>query len=104
MKKMGNVCAAAVILASGILLAGCGKKTDPASEQVLKISITPEATPTAAPEEVDLAAVVTNGNITMVNSYLAEESSGGETASSAEGENLEETGGEAAVQEDAGEE
>lgn len=104
MKKIGNISAAAVILASGILLAGCGKNTDPASEQVLKISITPEATPTAAPEEVDPSAVVTNGNITMVNSYLAEESSGGASVSSADGESVEETDGEAEVQEDAGEE
>lgn len=57
-------------------LAGCGcgkKKTDPASEQVLKISITPEPSPTPAPEEIDPEAVVTNGNLTMVNSYLAED-------------------------------
>ena len=49
------------------------KKTDPASEQVLKISITPEPSPTPAPEEIDPEAVVTNGNLTMVNSYLAED-------------------------------
>lgn len=49
------------------------EKTDPASEQVLKISITPEPSPTPAPEEINPEAVVTNGNLTMVNSYLAED-------------------------------
>ncbi len=54
---------------------GCGKKNekDPAQQQVLKITITPEATPTPKPDEVNAAAVVTNGNITMVNGYLAKE-------------------------------
>ena len=57
-------------------LAGCGcgkKKTDPASEQVLKISITPEPSPTPAPEEINPEAVVTNGNLIMVYSDLAED-------------------------------
>lgn len=55
---------------------GCGKKNekDPAEQQVLKITITPEATPTPQPSEVNADAVVTNGNITMVNGYLVEES------------------------------
>lgn len=52
-----------------VIMTGCGcgqKKTDPASEQVLKISITPE------PDTVDAAAVTSNGDISMVNLYLAE--------------------------------
>lgn len=57
-----------------VFLTGCGKKqTDPASEQVLKITITPEPSPTPAPDQVNSDAVVKNGNITMVNSYLEEE-------------------------------
>ena len=51
-----------------VIMTGCGcgqKKTDPASEQVLKISITPEPSPTPA-------AVTSNGDISMVNLYLAE--------------------------------
>lgn len=52
---------------------GCGKKkeADAASTQVLEITITPEATPTPAPHEVNSDAVVTNGNMTMVNEFLA---------------------------------
>ena len=58
-----------------VIMTGCGcgqKKTDPASEQVLKISITPEPSPTPAPDTVDAAAVTSNGDISMVNLYLAE--------------------------------
>ena len=58
-----------------VIMTGCGcgqKKTDPASEQVLKISITPEPSPTLAPDTVDAAAVTSNGDISMVNLYLAE--------------------------------
>ena len=57
-----------------VIMTGCGcgqKKTDPASEQVLKISITPEPSPTPAPDTVDAAAVTSNGDISMVNLYLA---------------------------------
>ena len=53
-----------------VIMTGCGcgqKKTDPASEQVLKISITPEPSPTPAPDTVDAAAVTSNGDISMVN-------------------------------------
>lgn len=59
-----------------VFLSGCGcgkKKKDPAGEQVLKISITPEPSPTPKPEEVNQDAVVTNGNITMVNEYLTKQ-------------------------------
>lgn len=62
-------------------LSGCGcgkKKKDPAAEQVLKISITPEPSPTPKPEEVNQDAVVTNGNITMVNEYLTKQGSSNE--------------------------
>ena len=41
-----------------VIMTGCGcgqKKTDPASEQVLKISITPEPSPTPAPDTVDVS-------------------------------------------------
>ena len=47
-----------------VIMTGCGcgqKKTNPASEQVLKISITPEPSPTPAPDTVDAAAVTSNG-------------------------------------------
>ena len=58
------------------LLAGCGcgkkKAADPETEEVIKISITPEPTPTTAPEQVNSAAVVSSGGVTMVNSYLDE--------------------------------
>lgn len=52
---------------------GCGKKKepDPESQQVLKLTIAPEATPTPDPVELNPDAVVTNGNVTMVNEYLA---------------------------------
>ena len=38
----------------------------------LKISITPEPSPTPAPDTVGAAAVTSNGDISMVNLYLAE--------------------------------
>lgn len=46
------------------------KKKDPATQQVLKISITPEPSPSPEPDKIDQDAVVKNGNITMVNEYL----------------------------------
>ena len=60
-----------------LMLAGCGcgkKSDDPASQQVLKISITPE------PDQIGSAAVVTNGNITMVNTYLEDNPGSSSTA------------------------
>lgn len=101
MKRTKIICAAAVsaLLCASLAGCGCGKKEkDPASEQVLEISITPEPSPTLAPEEVDPSAVVTNGDITMVNSYLTESGAGGsgkDTGASAEEEAVsgkEETG------------
>ena len=71
------------------LLAGCGcgrkKAADPETEEVIKISITPEATPTTAPEQVNSDAVVSSNGVTMVNSYLDESagSTSGNTASGA---------------------
>lgn len=80
------------------LLAGCGcgqKKKDPASEQVLKISITPEPSPTPAPDTVDSAAVETNGDITMVNLYVAENPSAatGSTDTNSDGTDTTDTSG-----------
>ena len=66
------------VLLAGIMLTGCGKKAaDAESTQVLQISVAPPSpTSTPAPDQVDSAAVTTNGNMTMVNEYLA-----GQTAS-----------------------
>ena len=62
-------------------LSGCGcgkKKKDPASEQVLKISITPEPSPTQKPDEIDKDTVVTKDGVTMVNEYLISQEGSGE--------------------------
>ena len=58
---------------SAVLLTGCGsrKKTD-AVDSVIKISTAPEPTATPDPKTVDPDAVTMNGNLTMVNEYLAE--------------------------------
>lgn len=66
-----------LLLAFCIAAAGCGKKKeqDAQSQQVLKITITPSAAPTKAPDEMNPDAVVTNGNMTMVNEYLDQKSS-----------------------------
>lgn len=67
------------ILAAAVAISGCGKKSAPdaASSQVIQISVAPEEiTPTPAPDQIDSSAVTTNGNLTMVNEYLA-----GQTAS-----------------------
>lgn len=69
--------AAGLLAMSGILLTGCGsKKKNAEDESVIKISTAPEPTATPAPEEIDPDAVTTNGDLTMVNEYLAE--NGGE--------------------------
>ena len=66
------------VLLAGVMLTGCGKKAaDAKSTQVIQISVAPPSpTSTPAPDQVDSAAVTTNGNLTMVNEYLA-----GQTAS-----------------------
>ena len=67
------------ILAAAAAISGCGKKSAPdaASSQVIQISVAPEeTTPTPAPDQIDSSAITTNGNLTMVNEYLA-----GQTAS-----------------------
>ena len=67
------------ILTAAAAISGCGKKSAPdaASSQVIQISVAPEeTTPTPAPDQIDSSAITTNGNLTMVNEYLA-----GQTAS-----------------------
>lgn len=75
MKKNANklFLAAGLLAVSAVLLTGCGskKKTD-AADSVIKISTAPEPTATPDPEKVDPDAVTSNGNLTMVNEYLAE--------------------------------
>lgn len=67
------------VLLAGIMLTGCGKKAaDAKSTQVIQISVAPPSpTSTPAPDQVDSAAVTTNGNLTMVNEYLADQSTSG---------------------------
>ena len=75
MKKNANklFLVAGLLAMSAVLLTGCGsrKKTD-AVDSVIKISTAPEPTATPDPKTVDPDAVTTNGNLTMVNEYLAE--------------------------------
>ena len=105
-KNIKRAAAATVIALLCISAAGCGcgkKEKDPASEQVLKITITPEPTPTPAPEEMNPDAVVTNGNITMVNGYLAEKGEGSENQSGEETAETTDAGGDGSgVQEEDG--
>lgn len=71
-KKMMLV---SVVAMSSILICGCGEKkaADQEASQVIQISIAPESvTPTPAPDQIDPAAVATNGNLTMVNEYLTD--------------------------------
>ena len=74
MKKNANklFLVAGLLAMSAILLTGCGsrKKTD-AADSVIKISTAPEPTATPDPKTVDPDAVTMNGNLTMVNEYLA---------------------------------
>ena len=83
MKKNNFAVIALCIILSCALLSGCGKKkeVDEASSQVIQISVAPEATPTLAPDQVSSDAVVTNGNMTMVNEYLADQNTSAETVS-----------------------
>lgn len=69
--------AAGVLAMATSLLAGCGSKKKNAEDAgVIKISAAPEPTVTPDPKTVDPDAVTSNGNLTMVNEYLAE--NGGE--------------------------
>lgn len=65
------------VILTCIAVSGCGKKkeVDEASSKVIQISVAPEITPTTSPDQVNSDAVVTNGNLTMVNDYLAGENS-----------------------------
>ena len=67
------------VLLAGVMMTGCGKKAaDAKSTQVIQISVAPPSpTSTPAPDQVDSAAVTTNGNLTMVNEYLADQSTSG---------------------------
>ena len=67
------------MLLLGISVSGCGKtrETDETSSKVIQISVAPEEiSPTPAPDQVDSAAVTTNGNLT-INTYLAEQDAAG---------------------------
>lgn len=74
-KTMRKVMLAAALAALGLLISGCGcgksREADPESSKVMEIDITPEASPTPEPSAVPSAAVTTNGNLTMINGYLA---------------------------------
>ena len=68
--------AAGLLAMTGALLTGCGsKKKNAEEESVIKISTAPEPTATPDPKTVDPDAVTSNGNLTMVNEYLAENGS-----------------------------
>ena len=60
-----------------ITVSGCGKEkvVDEASSKVIQISVASVSTPTPAPDQINADAVATNGNLTMVNGYLAGQSS-----------------------------
>jgi len=67
---------AGLLAITGALLTGCGsKKKNAEEESVIKISTAPEPTATPDPKTVDPDAVTSNGNLTMVNEYLAENGS-----------------------------
>ena len=70
---------AGLLAMAGSLLAGCGsKKKNAEDESVIKISTAPEPTVTPDPKTVDPDAVTTNGDLTMVNEYLAESAEEGD--------------------------
>lgn len=83
-----------LLILSFSLLSGCGQKKekDAAAQQVLKITITPSVAPTKAPSEVSKDAVVTNGNLTMVNEYLAEKENADSAAADGNGQGADGTG------------
>ena len=68
MKRISIIFLACMLL----VFSGCGEKEkDPTKEEIIKISITPMPTATPAPSELAPEAVETEGNLTMVNEYLA---------------------------------
>lgn len=73
--RFQKIAAVGAVLLSCAVVSGCGcgkaKKPDEKSQGVMEITITPEATPTPEPGQMNPAAVSTNGNLTMVNGYLA---------------------------------
>ncbi len=83
--RFQKIAAVGAVLLSCAVVSGCGcgkaKKPDEKSQGVMEITITPQATPTPEPGQMNPAAVSTNGNLTMVNGYLANKP---ETASSAQ--------------------
>lgn len=88
MKSYKKYMTVSVLALLCVVAAGCGcsrKTSDPASQQVLKISITPEPSPTPEPDQINSDAVVTNGNITMVNSYLEDNPDSSTENSTADG-------------------
>lgn len=95
--------AAGLLTMTGALLTGCGsKKKNAEEESVIKISTAPEPTATPDPKTVDPDAVTSNGNLTMVNEYLAENGSealgiDGVTPTPAASDGSTDTAGEAAA-------
>ena len=95
--------AAGLLAMTGALLTGCGsKKKNAEEESVIKISAAPEPTATPDPKTVDPDAVTSNGNLTMVNEYLAENGSealgiDGATPTPAASDGSMDTAGEAAA-------
>ena len=78
-----------------ITASGCGKEkvVDEESSKVIQISVAPVAvTPTPAPDQINADAVVTNGNLTMVNGYLAGQSST-DTSDTSGGSDISDTSG-----------
>lgn len=78
------------------------KEENAEEESVIKISTAPEPTATPDPKTVDPDAVTSNGNLTMVNEYLAENGSealgiDGVTPTPAASDGSTDTAGEAAA-------
>lgn len=80
---------------AAVSLTGCGKKEkDPNASEVMKLQLTPEATPTPVPEDADPKAVSSKGSVKMVNEYLdqklKEEVRAAEEEAAKDGEDAEE--------------
>ena len=78
------------VLTGCVLISGCGcgkkKAPDDDATRVRQITITPETTPTPAPDQISRKAISVNGDLTMVNLSLAEEKQdSAETAGETEG-------------------